>query len=448
MYRSIAVLSLCCLLAASSAAAETPPKEGGTAQASSSGRTAADSAEATPDNAELARRLDILSREVDDMKLGEVAGSPESRYGLGPAASKVYFVGRGVSIGGYGEMLYENFASENESGDPASSRDRIDFLRQILYLGYKFDDRLVFNSELEFEHASTSLNGSVSVEFAYIDALLRPEVNARAGMLLVPMGFVNELHEPPVFLGARRPETERVIVPSTWRANGAGLFGEPGGGFVYRVYVIESLRATGFSAGGLRSGRQNGSEALIEDAAVVLRADWEGSGVMVGGSVFHGETAQGDTMSTGSDFDAGTTIYEGHLQFRRGGLQMRGLFAGARVRDAAAINDARDVAIGSSSSVGSRLIGWYVEGGYDVLTRFSPGSRYQLIPYVRYEELDTQADVPTGFAANPSNDRQMLTTGLSFYPHAQVVVKGDFQRNTNESETGTDQWNFALGYLF
>jgi hypothetical protein len=445
MLRSIVTLLSCALFAAT-ASPTAAFAEDSAGSPASSGRGSGP--EEVPDNAELARRLDILAREVDDMKLGEVAGGPDSRYGFGPAASKVYSVGRGVSIGGYGEMLYEDFATENESGDPVSSRDRIDFLRQIVYLGYKFDDRLLFNSEIEFEHASTSLNGSVAVEFAYLDALFRPEVNARAGMLLVPMGFVNELHEPPVFLGARRPESERVIVPTTWRANGAGIFGEPVAGVTYRAYVIEGLRATGFGAGGLRSGRQNGSQALIEDAAVVLRVDWESADLAVGGSVFHGNAGQGDTTADGSTFDAGTTIYEGHAQFRRNGLQLRGLFTGARVRNAASINDAKEVAPGSSSSVGSKLRGWYLEGGYDVLTRFSPGSGYQLIPYMRYEELDTQADVPAGFLASPANDRQILTAGIGFYPHAQVVVKADFQRNTNEAKTGTDQWNLALGYLF
>jgi hypothetical protein len=406
-----------------------------------------DSALAVPSNRELARRLDLLAREVDDLKLGEVAGAPESRYGLGPAAAKIYGVQAGVSVGGYGEMLYENVAAENEAGRPASSRDRVDFLRQIVYLGYKFDSRLLFNSEIEFEHAATDQQGSVAVEFAYVDALLRREVNARAGLLLVPMGFVNELHEPPVFLGARRPETERVIVPSTWRANGLGLFGEPAAGLSYRAYVIESLRAAGFGAGGLRGGRQNGSQSLVEDPAVVLRADFERHGLLVGGSIFRGNTAQGDTTAAGARFDAATTIYEAHVQLRRAGARVRALVAGARVDEAAAVNSARGVTAGSGS-VGSELLGWYAEAGYDVLTRLVPGSRFQLVPYVRWEQLDTQSEVPAGFTADPSNARQILTVGAGFYPHAQVVLKGDWQRNTNDGETGLDQWNAALGYLF
>ncbi len=401
-----------------------------------------------PDAAELARRIEVLAAELEDLKLGPVAGAPESRHGFGPAASKVYAADPGVSIGGYGEMLYENFAREDESGAEAGSRDRIDFLRQIVYVGYKYDARLLFNSEIEFEHATTGQAGSVSVEFAYIDALLDPAVNARAGMLLVPMGFVNELHEPPVFLGARRPESERVIVPSTWRANGAGVFGEPAPGLTYRAYLVESLYADGFGAGGLRGGRQSGSESLAEDFAFVVRADFERRGALVGGSVFRGATAQGERTSSGAAFDAATTVWEAHAQLRWRGAQLRALVAGAAVDEAALVNDFLGIAPGSNDSVGSEMLGWYVEGGYDVLTWLRPGSPYKLTPYLRHEELDTQAEVPDGFGANPRNDRSILTAGAAFHPHPQVVVKTDWQHNTNGLETGVDQWNVALGYLF
>lgn len=403
---------------------------------------------AAPDAAELARRIEVLARELDDLKLGEVAGPPESRHGFGPAASKVYAADAGVSIGGYGEMLYENFAREDESGAAAASRDRIDFVRQIVYVGYKYDARLLFNSELEFEHASTGRDGSVSVEFAYVDALFGPAVNARAGILLVPMGFVNELHEPPVFLGARRPETERVIVPSTWRANGAGLFGEPAAGLTYRAYLVESLYADGFGAGGLRGGRQSGSESLAEDLAFVVRADYERRGALAGGSVFRGATAQGEVTSGGASFDGTTLVWEAHAQLRWRGAQLRALVAGATVGDAAEVNDFLGIAPGSNDSVGSEMLGWYVEAGYDVLAWLAPGSPYRLTPYVRHEELDTQAEVPDGFGANPRNDRSVLTLGAAFHPHAQVVLKTDYQRNTNGTDTGVDQWSAALGYLF
>jgi hypothetical protein len=234
--------------------------------------------------AELRRQIEIITRELEEMKLGRevVVQADTGVYGFGPAASKVYQVNQGVSIGGYGEMLYERFSGKREDGTPSDKTDQIDFLRAVVYVGYKFDERFLFNSELEFEHASTGQAGSVSVEFAYLDYLAWENAGLRAGLVLVPMGFLNELHEPSTFLGTERPETERRIIPTTWRENGIGAFGDFGG-FALRGYVVNGLdavgggssKADGFSASGLRGGRQKGSKAVAENFAGVARvAGW------------------------------------------------------------------------------------------------------------------------------------------------------------------------------
>jgi hypothetical protein len=220
--------------------------------------------------AQLRRQIEALTREIEELRLGEevVVAADTGLYGFGPAASKVYRTTQGVSIGGYGEALYENFSDLTEDGNPSGKTDQIDFLRAVFYFGYKFNDRLLFNSEIELEHASTSQSGSVSVEFAYLDYRATNLLGVRGGLVLIPMGFINELHEPPTFLGTERPETEQRIIPTTWRENGVGVFGEAGG-FVYRGYLVNGLdavgggssKAAGFSAAGLRGGRQKGSKA-------------------------------------------------------------------------------------------------------------------------------------------------------------------------------------------
>ena len=89
------------------------------------------------------------------------------------------------------------------------------------------------------------------------------EVLGRGDVDLVPMGFVNEMHEPTVYFGAERPEVERLILPSTWRENGVGAFGTIADRFHYRVYLINGMDGQGFSSNGLRGGRQNGSRAIV-----------------------------------------------------------------------------------------------------------------------------------------------------------------------------------------
>src|SRR5688500_12825240 len=173
--------------------------------------------------AELERRIDLLAAELETLRTGGAAEATPltGTKGFAPAAAKVYGIARGGSIGGYGEALYENFGSDRQDDKPSGRKDQFDFLRQILYVGYKFNDTILFNSEIEFEHASTGKGGEVSVEFAYLDYQLSKSIGLRGGMVLVPMGFLNELHEPPVFHGAKRPDVEQAIVPSTWRENGA-----------------------------------------------------------------------------------------------------------------------------------------------------------------------------------------------------------------------------------
>ena len=404
------------------------------------------------DTAEIRRlqsQVEAITRELEELRLGKevVVEADTSVGGFGPAASKVYKTPQGVSLGGYGEFLYENFAGTRQDDTPAGLTDRIDALRAIVYVGYKFSDRILFNSENEFEHGSTESGGSVSVEFAYLDYRLRPEVGLRGGLLLAPMGFLNEIHEPPTFLGARRPETERLLIPSTWREAGLGVFGGAGD-FSYRAYLMNGFDATGFSGEeGLREGRQDGAEASARNFGLVGRMDYGGViGLTLGTAAYVGNAGQGATLPTDPArvIGARTFIWEGHAEYRARGFDLRGLLAVATLGDAAEVNVLNGLTGGES--VGDRLLGWYLQGGYDVL-RGRAGAQ-QLLPYLRYEQVNTQDRVPDGFAADPANDRRILTLGGMWKPLPNVSLKADYQIVGNQADTGVNQLNVNLGYLF
>jgi hypothetical protein len=389
--------------------------------------------------AELERRMEALTRELETLRLGrDVVEADSSILGFGPAASKVYRVNQGVSIGGYGEILYENYAAEREDGTPAGNRDQIDALRAILYVGYKFNDRLLFNSEIEIEHAD-----EIYLEFAYLDYLLSDGLGVRAGMLLSPMGFLNELHEPPMFLGTERPVTENRIIPSTWRENGIGLFGG-NESVAWRAYLLNSFDGEGFNGSGLRGGRQKGARALAEDLGVVGRVDYVGTlGLTLGASAFYGPTAQGRELA-GETVAGGLFIWDLHADYRARGLYLRGLIAGAQMRDAAAMNELNGLT--GSNGIGESMLGWYAEAGYDVLRGTT--STHELIPYVRYEKVNTQREVAAGFSANPANDLTVLALGAAWKPIPQVVAKLGYQVHSNAADTGVNQFNVQLGWLF
>jgi len=390
----------------------------------------------TVDFSEIQREIDVLSKEIETLKAGgekKVASADVTSAGLGAAASKIYRTQSGLAFGGYGEFLYQNF-------DAPGRASTADALRAILYTGYKFNDRVLFNSEIEYEHANTERTGEVEVEFAYLDFLVRPEMNVRAGLLLMPVGLTNENHEPTAYIGARRPIVDSRIIPTTWMELGGGVYGDVGT-VTYRGYVTTGFNSTAFTATGIRGGRQLGSQAKADDLSVVGRVDWHPiEGAMVGGSLYTGGSGQEQS------FTGRVTIAEGHAQARLRGFDLRALYARGTIGDAAAIN-AQNKLVGAAS-VGERFGGWYVEGAYDVLGLFGNRGERSLSPYARIERLNTQQRVPAGFLVNRANDQKIFTLGLAFKPMSQTVVKVDWQKVDNRANTGVDQFNVALGYIF
>lgn len=390
---------------------------------------------------ELRRRLDLLATEVEQLRSGEEAKTPltdEQRrtLGLGPSASAVYERKGGVSLSGYGEMVYENFDSENQSGVGGAPASKIDFLRAILYTGYRFNDRFIFNSEIEIEHA----HEEVGLEFAYLDFRVNDNLTLRGGMLLLPLGLVNEFHEPNVFIGAKRPLVEQRIIPTTWRENGFGALGSRGR-VSYRAYIVAGLDAEGFSASGIRSGRQEGVESRASDWAFAGRVDVAPvAGVFVGAGLYNGGSDQGKFPGV----DVGTTLVELHGQGQIRGFDVRALYARTMLDDVAGLNAA--LGLTGTDGIGKVQQGGYAQIGYNVLSQRAV--RTALTPYYRYERLNTHAEVPAGFDVDPSRNIQANTFGVELKPISNIVVKADYQVITNKARTGRNQFNVALGYAF
>jgi len=396
--------------------------------------------EQQPDLAEALRRLDLLAEEVERLRSGEdvepVSVEDARRLGLAPSAAATYGRDRGVSIAGYGEMLLENFADESEAGTPTGRTTQFDFLRAIIYAGYRFNDKFLFNSEIEIEHAD-----EIFVEFAYVDYQASEHVGVRGGMLLAPMGLVNEFHEPTVFIGAERPVTESRIIPSTWRENGGGVYGAFDR-VAFRAYVINGFDGLDFSSGGLRSGRQKGSRAKATSMAFTGRVDVTPTpGVFVGASLYAGDSGQGQVVVDDTEYGVRTTIFDVHGQAQVRGLDVRGLFARAHVGDAAQLNQVLD------TGVAERMQGAYIQVGYDLLSQTNSGD-IALTPYVRYEQVDTQDRMPVGLVRSLSTDNTYVTAGVELKPIPNIVVKVDHAWVSNDADTGINQFNLAMGYAF
>jgi hypothetical protein len=402
---------------------------------------------------ELEEKVDILTEEMG--RLESIFAVPEelaleSFHGLGPAASKVYKKEGGLSIGGYGENRIRSFHNTDDD-----DRDNVyDQLRVVLYVGYKFNEKWVLNSEVEYEHGGTE----VAVEFLTVDYIWRDELAFRAGNLLVPMGFVNEIHEPNFFFGAERPEIERTILPSTWHENGAGVWGTLADRVEYRMYVINGFNAEDFTSSGLRSGRQGGAEAIANDFAFVGRVDVDvATGLMVGGSVYTGQSGQeqtSDLSGTERDVpDAHTTIYELHAQYKGYGASLRGLWTEAFVDEAGRLSRVLDK--GPTGAIASQMRGWYLEAAYDVLPLFVESSRASIEPFFRFERYDTQREVSDlGFDRDRTKDIDLYVAGVQFKPIPQIVFKLDYRhfelaRTTSSgARQRADEVQGLVGYVF
>jgi len=402
---------------------------------------------------ELERKVEVLTDEIAKLRTEQAVPEErglESYMGMGPAASKIYGVARGISLGGYAEGFYRHYAKD----DSTSNVDRADMLRAVLYVGYKFTDKLVFNSEIEFEHAKTEENldgqaGEVAVEFAALDWMFKEWANLRTGLVLVPMGFVNEVHEPPFFHGVARPEVEQRIIPSTWRENGVGVYGRIGEQIEYRTYVVTGLDAKGVTPTNLREARSNGNRSRAEDLAGVLRVDWTPpwlEGGLVGASVYYGGV---DQQRAGYP-DVDLAMWEAHAEFRRWGLELRGLVTQAFVDDAGdltlALQDQGELS--GSQAIAEEWLGWYVEAAYDVMPWLAPDSGFYLAPFVRYEWFDTQYGMPSGFAQDGTKDIRLITPGISFKPHPNVIFKIDYRDFDADQGEIADEVQLGFGVAF
>jgi len=426
---------------------------------------------------EVERKLDAALAELERLKLGDAASESTatyaSRHGFAPGASRVYDAAPGPSIGGYGEMLFERTDRTRQDGTLTNAVPRADLLRAVFYVGHKFTPTLLFNSELEFEHAgirdeaevavdpasgegAAELSGEVVVEFAYLDWQAHPAFGVRAGKLLVPMGLVNEQHEPPVFVGARRPDSERLLVPSTWSGAGFGLYGATASGLEWRAYVVEGLDASHFDAArAVREGRQAGSQARFTHPALAARLDWKGTpGLLVGVSGVSGDAWQ-TAKPVGIDLSARTTLLDVHARWQWRGLELRGLYVHGSIAQANTLSDV--LGLTGAERLGDRFAGGYAEARFDVAPRLWPGTAWALAPYARIESLDTQIGASSGSSTSlggsggvndPALERTNLTLGVAVQPHPNVVLKLDRESRRDGADRGASRWNAALGWMF
>lgn len=350
---------------------------------------------------------------------------------------------KSASLGGYGELHYNDVLDDGQSG-------QLDFHRFILFAGYDFNDWVSFRSELEVEHTLLEAEdggaegGEVALEQAYIDLRPSPKLGVRAGLVLVPVGIINPIHEPPTFNGVERPHIDKFLIPTTWRESGIGIFGRFQNGLSYEAYLLAGLEPSAEMSAttGISETPQDGFESSVDNLALTGRLDYQATlNLSVGGSFYYSDLSTDDRFGEALD-GVNVSLIEAHGRFTRRNLQSRAVLVYSSISNAEGLN--REL----GTDVGESQFGGYLEVGYDVLPHLTSDTAQQLVPFVRYEPYDTQASVPDGTTQNPAADRRDVTVGLTYKPTSQVAFKADLQWTSDETDQTTQKFNLGVGYNF
>ncbi|MBC3847890.1 hypothetical protein H8K90_15955 [Winogradskyella echinorum] len=347
--------------------------------------------------------------------------------------------GKAVTVSAYGEITYNQ---------PESLNGEMDIQRLVLLFGYKFDDKTQFVTEVEIEHTE-----EVFVEQAFVNHNIADNISLRGGLMLVPMGIVNEYHEPTTFNGVERPAVDNAIVPTTWREIGVGVTGRfPEASIGYQAYIFNGFKSTmnddgeitGFLKGsnGLRGGRQKAIKSTVDSPTFSTKVEYYGlPGLRLGLSGYFGKTQATDDVEDIDGANIGVSMVGFDARYAKRRFTARGQFIYASLKDTKAYNNL------TGNDLGSGLMGYYAEVAYNLL----PLSKSQrLFAFTRYENYDTHAETASNTPRNDAYNRTDITTGLSYHIAPGVVIKGDYQFRSNEAENSdvNNRLNFGIGVWF
>lgn len=359
--------------------------------------------------------------------------------------------GKKVSVGAYAQVDYNQPLS-----DTMRMTGNLDVHRLVTLLGYSFSDKTYFVTEIEMEHVV-----ELYVEQAFLSHQFNPKIGLRAGLMLIPMGIINEYHEPVVYNGVERPNVDNVIVPSTWREIGAGIAGKFDDlSLKYQLYLVNGFMGYNGDAGlfrasdGYRKGRQKGAESSISSPNISAKIDYYGMpGLKVGLAGYFGDsqtTAYNglNTQDKAGMQSADSTVINIAMtgidfRYQLKGFQARGQFIYSTNGNTLAYNEK------TGAGMGSKMLGYYGEVGYDVLKLSNKESTQKLVLFARYENYDTQHKMAADVTRNEKYHRQDVTIGAGWFPAQGAVLKADYQIFSNAADGHVkNMLNLGLGVWF
>lgn len=334
-----------------------------------------------------------------------------------------------TTVGGYGELHYNNW-----SDGQGKTKRELDFHRFVLFVNHEFNDHIRLFTELEIEHAFVedtedgSNEGAVELEQAYVQFDLSEHTKANAGLFLIPVGILNETHEPPTFYGVERNPVEQNIIPTTWWEGGAMLSGNNDSGFSYDIALTSGLDG----GTNIRGGRQKVSKATARNLAATGRVKYTG----INGLTLSATAQYQDDMTQDSSDEVGSAILlETHARWNIADFTLTALYANWDI-------DVKDTAAQEDKDKDTQN-GGYLEASYKLNPAWGV--------FVRQNQWDN------GGAGDTKKSQTDI--GINYWPHENVVIKADYQvqsdydkfdydEGTTKTIAGFDGFNLGIGYQF
>ncbi len=399
-------------------------------------------------------------------------------------------------VGGYGEMVasFKDYGQNRWATPHGSSRlnhNTIAIPRMVVAGDYKLNQKWILGVEVEFEAGGTGIEyemesgggaengeyeqemekgGEVALEQFHITRLIVPELNVRAGHMIVPVGLTNTHHEPINFFTTTRPEGETTLMPSTWHQTGLELFGTVGRGmatFDYQAMVVAGANADGFNKYNWIKG---GKQGLFEQdnftcPAWVFRLDYRGvKGLRVGGSFYfcNDVGANSDKLVTYKAYGRSPLrIFSLDAQYQNKFVIARANWLRGSLNNANGISKeigslGKGNPYSGKASVAKEALTYSAEVGVRLKSFFPSVEKFpDVIPFAHYAYYNPQEK---GEGTASMDDRcqvSMWRMGLNWRPLPNLVVKADYttrQIGTKKLFGTSSMYNseneFAIGVAY
>ena len=395
----------------------------------------------------------------------EITGMLLMLVAAGPAMAQEAADTAGYSrfrFGGYGEIVaaFKDYGINRfqKNGATKERRNTIAIPRFVLAIDYKFTPKWILGAEIEFEAGGTGVayelensenseyetevekGGEVALEQFHITRLIVPGFNVRAGHMIVPFGLTNTHHEPVNFFGTVRPESETVMLPSTWHETGLAFFGTVGRGhatFDWQAMVVAGLNANGFDRDTWIAGGKQGffETDNFTSPGYVARVDYRGvKGLRAGVSMYycHDAGANSDKSQTyAADGRIPVAMASFDAQYRNRYVTLRGDVVYGHVGNTESVNGKNNKLPGASPysrllPVAKNALSYGVEAGFNLGNVAGIKRMPVIYPFVRYEYFNPQKSVATPATADRRLEVSKWSAGVNWYALPNLVVKADY----------------------